>query len=123
MSPRLPLSLGLLLTPCTALAADAPSMGAMLLKTSWALLLVIGLILILYGLVKRKLLPGSLQGKAITILEVKPVMHRNSLALIEVHGRELLVAVSNNGVQLLSQWDRAATEPRKDFQQHLDEQP
>lgn len=92
----------LLLTPAIALAAEPPSMGGAMLQMGWALLVVIGLILAIYGLAKKRLLLGKMGGNAIKIIELRPLMPKSSLALVEVRGKEYLLGINADRIQLIA---------------------
>lgn len=92
----------LLLVPTVAQAAEMDSMGSMLGKTIWALLVVVGLILILYGLIRKKMGYGNTGSNTIKVIEIRPIMPKNTVALIEVQGKELLIGISSNGMHLLA---------------------
>jgi flagellar protein FliO/FliZ len=68
----------------------------------WALLVVIGLILAIYGLAKKRLLLGKIGGNAIRIIELRPLMPKSSLALVEVRGQEYLLGISADKIQLIA---------------------
>ena len=85
-----------------ASAADQPTMGSALMRTTWALLVVVGLILALYGLARKRLNLGKNSNSAIKIVEVRPLMTKSTLALVEVRGRELLIGVSASGIHCLA---------------------
>lgn len=69
------------------------------LRVIWGLLVVLGIILLLYALLKKKfsLLSHSSQ-QQIKILEIKPLMGRKALCLIEVRGQEYLVGISGDRI-------------------------
>ena len=92
----------MLLTPTIALAAELPSMGGALLQMGWALLVVTGLILAIYGLAKKRLFLGKMGGNAIKIIEMRPLMPKSSLALVEVRGKEYLLGISADRIQLIA---------------------
>jgi flagellar protein FliO/FliZ len=112
----------LLLLPVTAhAAADAPDpMIGSGLRMIAGLLLVLGLMLLLYALSKRGLrwLPGSREGK-IRIRETRPLGAKKALCLVEVQGRELLLGVSNDGINLLCELD---SQQGQSFEQTLQSQ-
>lgn len=110
------------LTPATALAAEPPSMGAALLQASWALLVVAGLILAIYGLARKRLMLGKAGGSAIKVIELRPLMPKSTLALVEVRGKEYLLGISAGGIHLLADCSNE-TEAKPDFQTLLAEQP
>ncbi|APG27328.1 flagellar biosynthetic protein FliO [Syntrophotalea acetylenivorans] len=94
----------LLLLPVTAHAAAEtpdPMIGSGL-RMLVGLLVVLGLMLLLYALSKRGLrwLPGNREGK-IRIRETRPLGAKKALCLVEVQGRELLLGVSSEGINLL----------------------
>lgn len=69
----------------------------------WGLLVVLGLILILYGLFKRRFsLLQQTSSKAIKILEIKPLMAKKALCLVEVRGEEHLLGISANEITHLA---------------------
>jgi len=110
------------LTPVTVLAAEQPSMGAALLQASWALLVVAGLILAIYGLARKRLMLGKTGGSAIKIIELRPLMPKSTLALVEVRGKEYLLGISPGGIHLLADCS-GATAGKPDFQSLLAKQP
>ncbi len=109
-----------LLIPATALAADSPSMGGAMLQMGWALLVVIGLILAIYGLAKKRLFLGKMGGNAIKIIEMRPLMPKASLALVEVRGKEYLLGISADSIQLIANLSRDAKD-KPDFDSLLAE--
>ncbi len=113
----------LLLFPTTVCAAESLSMGSAVLQMSWALLIVVGLILALYGLTKKRLLLGKMGGNAIKIIEIRALMPKSTLALVEVRGKEYLLGIGSDGIRLLadlSQDDAGNDKP--DFESVLAEQ-
>lgn len=69
------------------------------LRMIWGLLVVLGIILLLYGLLRKKfsLLAQSPQ-QQIRILEMKPLMGRKALCLVEVRGEEFLLGISGDRI-------------------------
>lgn len=68
-------------------------------RVIWGLLVVLGIILILYGFVRKRfslLATGTEQD--IKILEIKPLMGKKSLCLINVKGQEHLLGVSGDRI-------------------------
>lgn len=112
----------LTILPATAEAADPPSMGAAMLQMSWALLVVIGLILAIYGLSRKRFLLGKIGGNAIKIIELRPLMPKSTLALVEVRGKEYLLGISAGGIRLLADVSHDAGEKKPDFASLLAEQ-
>jgi flagellar biosynthetic protein FliO len=119
--PWLP-ALFLIIFPSPAWAAESPDMTSALLRTCWALLVVIGLILVLHALSKKRLLPRNSKNSTIKLIEMRPLQPKASLALVEVHGREYLLGVSADSIHLLADLsDKPAGKPA-DFAAVLAEQ-
>ena len=110
-----------LLIPATALAAEPPSMGSAMLQMGWALLVVVGLILAIYGLAKKRLFLGKIGGSAIKVIELRPLMPKSTLALVEVRGKEYLLGISADRIQLLADFPESAGD-KPDFKSLLAEQ-
>ena len=108
--------------PATAWAAEPPTMASAVLQTAWALLVVAGLILALYGLSKKKLFLGKMSGNAIKIIELRPLQPKSTLALVEVRGREYLLGISTGGIHLLADLSGETSTQHKDFPTLLAEQ-
>ncbi|WP_028579357.1 FliO/MopB family protein [Desulfogranum japonicum] len=102
-----------------AYCADEYGMAAMSLKMGTALLIVVGLILVLYALAVKKIIPHQKTGKYIQILEMRHMMHKSSLALVKVRDTELLLSISPNGIQRLAELEKDSTQ--KEFAELLDE--
>jgi flagellar protein FliO/FliZ len=82
--------------------AESGKVGAAMepyLRMIWGLLVVLGLILLLYGLLKKKfsLLAHSPQ-QQIRIVEIKPLMGKKALCLVEVRGQEFLLGLSGDRI-------------------------
>lgn len=94
------LSIGLLLRPALA-SAETGQFSAMdpYLRMIWGLLVVLGIILLIYGLLKKRfsLLAQSPQ-QQIRILEMKPLMGKKALCLVEVRGQEFLLGISGDRI-------------------------
>lgn len=118
------LFLTITLLPNLAWAAESPTMTETLLRTAWALLVVIGLILALYGLSKKRFFLNKPGSKVITIIELRPLQPKATLALVEVRGREYLLGVSANSINLLADLSDKPAPPMKstDFSTLLAEQ-
>lgn len=80
------------------------------LQTLWALLVVVGLILALYALARKRFALGSLGGGNIKVIEMRPLLPKTSLALVEVRGREYLLGISAGTIHLLA--DLSAQPPQ-----------
>lgn len=118
------LLLALTLLPTLAWAAESPTMTETLLRTAWALLVVIGLILALYGLSKKRFFLNKPGSKVINVIELRPLQPKSTLALVEVRGREYLLGISANSINLLADLSDKPAPPTKttDFSTLLAEQ-
>ncbi len=98
-------SIGLLesFNPSFVLSAESFSMINSSLKMIWGLLVVLGILLIIYGLVKKRvtLLQGGGKG-IIKVIESRHLMPKKSLFLIEVRGREYLVGSGGDSINLIA---------------------
>jgi len=104
-----------------AQAADAFPMGTGLLRMLWALLVVSGIILFIFALAKKRFGLGSLQTGTIKILEIRRIMPKNTLALVEVHGKVMLLGIGTEQITLLQDFPQKPTE-EADFETLLNEQ-
>mgnify|MGYP001769876431 CR=1 FL=1 len=107
------------LMPSCAWAAETPSMANAALQTLWALLVVAGLILALYALARKRFALGGLAGGNIKVIEMRPLLPKTSLALVEVRGREYLLGISSGNIQLLADLSTTAPQPQPSFSQVL----
>lgn len=72
-------------------------------RVIWGLLVVLGIILVLYGVLKKRFsLVSTSTTDAIKIVEVKPLMGKKALCLVEVKGQELLLGLSENSISHLA---------------------
>ena len=72
----------------------------------WGLLIVLGILLIIYGLIKKKgaLFHGNNSG-LIKVIETRHLMPKKSLFLIEVRGKEYLVGSGGDSLSLIASLD------------------
>ncbi|OQX20580.1 MAG: hypothetical protein BWK76_00765 [Desulfobulbaceae bacterium A2] len=70
-------------------------------QMAWALTLVVGIILLLYALARRRF-TSLRQGGAIKILEIRYLMPRKAVALVEVRGQQFLLGLGGDRVDLIS---------------------
>ncbi len=76
----------------------------------WGLFVVLGILLIIYGLVRKKFsFAKSNSDSRIKICEIRHIMPKKSLCLIEVDGREYLIGIGNETISLLSPIERCKT--------------
>jgi flagellar protein FliO/FliZ len=89
-------------------------------RVIWGLLIVLGIMLVLYGLLKKRFsLLSSHPDKEINILEIKPLMGKKALCLIEVRGKEYLLGVSDSHISNLATLDKKKPQSFSDtLQQH-----
>lgn len=72
------------------------------LRIIWGLLVVIGIIFIIYGLVRKRFsLFIHSPSHAINIVEMKPLMGKKALCLVKVHEKEYLIGLAENSITLL----------------------
>lgn len=88
----------------TAVAAEqAPLSLSASLRLFWGLLIVLGIVLIVSALIRKRLLflAGGNQG-TITIVETRHLMPKKSLCLVRVRGREYLLGLGNDQISLIA---------------------
>lgn len=89
----------------TALAGSEPPFAfPASLRLFWGLLIVLGILLVIYAFIKRKmsfLTAGGGKG-VITIVEMRHLMPRKSLCLVKVRGHEYLLGLGNDQVNLIA---------------------
>jgi flagellar protein FliO/FliZ len=115
------------LLPSTAAAAGwgTDTMLPASMKLIAALAIILGIILLLYYCSRKGLgfLPGPKTG-TIKLIEVRHLMPKKSLFLVEVRGRELLLGVGVDRIELLSRLDWHNTTPfEKTLNTHLEDEP
>ncbi len=100
----LPAAVLVLFTPQSATAAAAiMSDTAAYFRLTWGLLIVLGIILILYALARKRFsLLHSPEKSAIKVVEIRHLMPKKSLCLIEVKGREYLLALNSDNISLIA---------------------
>jgi flagellar protein FliO/FliZ len=84
--------------------AESPFSLSATLRLIWGLLIVLGALLVVYALAKKKLSflnAGGGKG-AITIIEMRHLMPRKSLCLIKVRGQEYLLGLGNDQINLIA---------------------
>lgn len=94
---------------------------SMILKMIWALCIVVALILIIFGIARKKFGLGmAMEGKHIRILELRPMMNRTTLALVEVYDQKMLLGISNNDIRFLT--NVASPPDQESFHQVLEKE-
>lgn len=74
-------------------------------RVVWGLAVVVALMLGIYYLVRRRFSP--LHGKAdriITVVEIQPIMPKKSLCLVKVHGREILLGITQDSITTITEF-------------------
>ncbi|PHR29439.1 MAG: flagellar biosynthetic protein FliO [Desulfotalea sp.] len=72
-------------------------------RVVWGLLVVLGIILLLYGLLRKRFsLLSSLADKEIHIVEIKPLMGKKALCLVEIRGTEYLLGISESHISTIA---------------------
>jgi flagellar protein FliO/FliZ len=96
----LTLVLATLITPTSSFAAgNTLGLTESFYKMIWGLLIVLGLILILYGITRKRFsVLGKNSKKEISIVEIKPLLGKKALCLVEVRGEEFLLGVSGDSI-------------------------
>jgi flagellar protein FliO/FliZ len=73
------------------------------LRLVWGLLIVLGILFIIYGLMKKKMSFLQTPGKGlIKIIEVRHLMPKKSLYLVEIRGQEFLLGAGNDRIDLIA---------------------
>ena len=85
-------------TPQLIAVADN-DMLASSFRVVWGLLIVLGIILLLYGFLRKRFsLLSSLPDKEIKIIEIKPLMGKKALCLVEIRGQEYLLGLTDSHI-------------------------
>ncbi len=89
-----------------AVGKSEPSLFSMTLQMLTALVLVLGLFLLLYALVRksRGWLPGKTAGQHIEVRAVRHLGPKKALYLVDVDGRRFFLSAAGEQVRLLSGW-------------------
>lgn len=82
----------------------------MLLQTAFALALVCGLAILIFRYILPKLNVVSFNKSIVRVVDGASLDARKRLMVVEVAGKFLLLAVSESGVQMISELDGAAVE-------------
>lgn len=91
----------------------------MYFRLIWGMLVVIGIMLVLYAFVRKKFsLLHNREGHKIKVLEIRPLMPKKSLCLVEVEGNQYLLGLSGEGITHIAHVNGSSTST---FSQHLAE--
>lgn len=77
-------------------------MGSAFLQTIWALLIVIGIIMVIFALAKKRFGIGRVGEGKINLLELRHIMPKTTLALVKVEGKLLLLGIGAGNISLLA---------------------
>ncbi len=94
----------LIMSPLPSLSASQGAIGTeSYFRMIWGLLVVLGVILLLYGLLKKRFsLLSTPDGKMIKVTEMKPLGARKMLCLVEVKGEEFLLGINGDNITHLA---------------------
>lgn len=85
------------------IVTDEHFMVSSSLKMIWGLLIVLGIILISYGIARKRFRGGQFADKGIIrIIAAKYLTQKNSLYLVEVRGREFLLGSGDGRIELIA---------------------
>jgi len=91
-------------SPLWAATGEDLELVPMSLKVLASLAIVLGLVLVLYAVMKRgHLVPGG-KGGEIKIVEVRHLAPKKTLYLVEVKDRTLLIGATTERIETLAQW-------------------
>lgn len=72
-------------------------------RVIWGLLVVLGIILVLYGLLRKRFsLLHTNSNRNIQIIEYRPIQGKKGLCLVKVRGKELLLGLSGDSINHLA---------------------
>jgi len=92
----------------SALCATEPDTAvSATLRVIWGLLVVLGILFVIYGLMKKKMSFLHMPGKGIIkIVEVRHLMPKKALYLVEVRGQEFLLGAGQDRIDLIAAINR-----------------
>ncbi|NNK94194.1 MAG: flagellar biosynthetic protein FliO [Desulfobacterales bacterium] len=100
------LSFAFFVEPASALTQENISIFGSSLRMIWGLLIVLGILLIIYGLVKKRITSFHGGGKGIIkVIETRHLLPKKTLFLVEVRGKEFLLGSGSDSLQLISPLD------------------
>lgn len=99
------------------LESTDPSLFAVGMRMTWGLLVVLGILLIIYALMRKRLaFFKNNSSSEIKIKEMRQLMPKKALCLVEVKGQEFLLGIGTDNINLLSAITR---NPQESFQETL----
>lgn len=109
------LNLLFLAVPMTSLAANDGATTTDMenyFRVIWGLLVVLGIILILYGLLRKRFsILGSSPDRKIHVIEIRPLMGKKALCLVNVKNRQYLLGLSGDTITHIDTMPLDATTP------------
>ncbi len=94
------------------------SLFSIALRMGWGLLIVLGILLIIYALMRKRLsFLKNNNNSEIIIKEIRHIVPKKSLCLVEVAGQEFLLGIGTENITLLSAITK--TPPQDNFQKTL----
>ncbi len=95
-----------------------PSLLSVALRMVWGLLIVLGILLVIYAFMRKRLsFLKNNQNSEIKIKEIRHIVPKKSLCLVEVGGQEFLLGIGTENITLLSAITK--TPPQDSFQKTL----
>ncbi len=95
-----------------------PTLLSVALRMVWGLLIVLGILLVIYALMRKRLsFLKNNQNSEIKIKEIRHIMLKKSLCLVEVGGQEFLLGIGTENITLLSALTKSS--PQDSFQETL----
>lgn len=83
--------------------SSAPSMLSAGFRMLWGLFVVLGIILIIYGLMRKRFSFAQSNAKSkIKVIEIRHIMPKKAICLVEVEGRKFLLGLGNENITILS---------------------
>jgi len=83
-----------------------PTLLSASLRMLWGLLIVCGILLVLYGIMRKRLsFVQSNKNSKIQVKEIRHLMPKKSICLVEVDGQEYLLGLGADNITLLASLD------------------
>jgi flagellar protein FliO/FliZ len=96
-----------------------PSLFSAALRMVWGLLIVLGILLVIYALMRKRLtFIKDNSNSEIKIKEIRHIMPKKSLCLVEIGGQDFLLGIGAETITLLSAISK--NPPQDSFQETLD---
>lgn len=102
---------------CAYAAGTHEGQTEMYLRAVWGLAIVVGIMLVIFALVRKRFsLINNSNDSKIKVLEMRPLMPKKSLCLVEVEGKKILLGISADNINLLANIDKSDA---RSFSDHL----